>query len=284
MQLPAPQTWPAPAKLNLMLRITGRREDGYHELQTVFQFLTIADELTFSVREDGQIQNIRPIPGVADEHNLCIRAARLLQKTFNTTLGTDIEIIKNLPMGGGLGGGSSDAATTLLALNQLWQTGLDIHQLANLGVQLGADVPVFVHGQAAWAEGIGEKLTPVNLPTPWFLILQPPVHVSTAAIFSDSDLTRDAERITIRDFLAGQVDNHCLPVVEKHHPEVRKALNWLNIHAKARLTGTGGCVFAEFGTRQEAERVQQQAPEIYTSFVTRGVNKSPVMQLMQRGV
>ena len=274
--------WPAPAKLNLMLRITGRRDDGYHELQTVFQFLSIADELKISLRKDDQIRNLSPIPGVPDAHNLSVRAARLLQKTTNTSLGADIHISKQLPMGGGLGGGSSDAATTLLALNQIWETGLSRDQLSALGLQLGADVPVFIHGHSAWAEGIGEKLTPVTLPTPWYLVLQPPVHVSTAEIFNDSDLTRDAERITIRDFLAGQTENHCLPIVEKSYPEVRNALNWLNIHAHARLTGTGGCIFAMFDSQQEAESIQQKTPRIYRSFVAKGLNESPVMKLLQQ--
>lgn len=282
MNPPFCPTWPAPAKLNLMLRIPGQRLDGYHELQTVFQFLTLADELQFSIRKDGKIRCDQTLTGIPDTANLSIRAARLLQETTSSPLGADIHILKNLPIGGGLGGGSSDAATTLLALNKLWKTELGIKKLAALGLQLGADVPVFVHGHAAWAEGIGEKLTPVSLPTPWYLILQPPVHVSTALIFNDSDLTRDADRITIRDFLAGQVVNNCLAVVEKRYPEVRNALNWLNIHAEARLTGTGGCVFAEFQTRQEAEQVQQKAPGIHKSFVAKGLNESPVLRCLQQ--
>lgn len=272
--------WPAPAKLNLMLRITGRRTDGYHELQTVFQFLDLCDELRFGIRQDQSI-SCTGISGLNDENNLIVHAARLLQASTHTHLGCDIHIHKRLPMGGGLGGGSSDAATTLLALNQLWGTGLEIAQLAELGLQLGADVPIFIHGQSAWAEGIGEKLSPISLPEPWYLVLAPPVHVSTGEIFCDSRLTRDADRIKIRDFLAGQHDNDCLPIVRIRYPEVADALDWLGSYADARLTGTGACIFAVFQSQSEAEALLNKAPAGLTGFVARGLNQSPVKELLK---
>ena len=272
--------WPAPAKLNLMLRITGRRADGYHELQTVFQFLDLFDELRFQVRQDRSI-SCKGISGLNDKDNLIVQAARLLQAATHTRLGSDIHIQKNLPMGGGLGGGSSDAATTLVALNRLWATNLETARLAELGLQLGADVPVFVYGQSAWAEGIGEKITPISLPEPWYLVLAPPVHVSTGEIFCDSRLTRDADRIKIRDFLAGQHDNSCLPIVRNRYPEVGDALDWLGKYADARLTGTGACIFAAFQSRQEAEALLHKAPAGLTGFVARGLNQSPVNQLLK---
>jgi len=272
--------WPAPAKLNLMLRITGRRADGYHELQTVFQFLDLCDELSFRIRQDQSIR-CTGIPELDDDNNLIIHAARLLQANTHTHLGCDIHIHKILPMGGGLGGGSSDAATTLLALNRLWSTGLEIAQLAELGLQLGADVPVFVHGQSAWAEGIGEEISPISLPEPWFLVLTPAVHVSTSEIFCDSRLTRDADRIKIRDFLAGQHDNNCLPIVRNRYPEVGDALDWLGNYADARLTGTGACIFAAFQSQQEAEALLNKAPAGLTGFVARGLNQSPVKALLK---
>ncbi len=272
--------WPAPAKLNLMLRITGRRADGYHELQTVFQFLDLCDELSFRIRQDHSI-SCTGISGLDDKNNLIIRAARLLQATTNTRLGSDIHINKKLPMGGGLGGGSSDAATTLLALNRLWGTNLELTQLAELGLKLGADVPVFVYGQSAWAEGIGEKITPISLPEPWYLVLTPPVHVSTGGIFCDSRLTRDADRIKIRDFLAGQHDNDCLPIVKNRYPEVGDALDWLGNYAEARLTGTGSCIFAAFQSQQEAVALLNKTPAGLTGFVAKGLNRSPVNELLK---
>lgn len=274
------EAWPAVAKLNLMLRITQQRADGYHELQTVFQFLDIGDELSFQIRPDKRISCIG-IPNLQDKHNLIVRAARLLQQNTHTNLGADIHINKRLPMGGGLGGGSSDAATTLLALNQLWHTGLKRTQLAKLGLQLGADVPIFVHGQAAWAEGIGEKLTPIDLPEPWYLVINPPVNVSTSEIFCDSRLTRDADRITIRDFLAGQHSNQCLPVVRNCHPEVGVALDWLDEFAEARLTGTGASIFAAFQSQAEATALLERLPAKWTGFVAKGLNQSPVNNLLK---
>ncbi len=272
--------WPAPAKLNLMLRITGLRADGYHELQTIFQFLDLSDELKFRIRQDKSIK-CTGIPELDDKNNLIVHAAQLLQASTHTHLGSDIHIHKKLPMGGGLGGGSSDAATTLLALNRLWGTGLETAQLAELGLQLGADVPVFVHGQSAWAEGIGEKISPISLPEPWYLVLTPPVHVSTGEIFCDSRLTRDADRIKIRDFLAGQHDNDCLPIVRNRYPEVADALDWLGNYADARLTGTGACIFAEFQSQKEAEALLNKAPAGLTGFVARGLNQSPVKELLK---
>jgi 4-diphosphocytidyl-2-C-methyl-D-erythritol kinase len=268
--------WPAPAKLNLFLHITGRRADGYHTLQTVFQFLEQADQLHFVVRPDAQIQRYGGPPGVAEADDLCVRAARCLQAATRTARGADIYNDKRLPAGGGLGGGSSDAATVLWALNRLWGTGLECDALAALGLELGADVPVFLHGTAAWAEGVGELLEPVTLPEPWYLVLAPPVSVSTAAVFSDPQLTRDTSRMTIRDFLSGSGQNDCEAVVRRRYPEVAAALDWLNGHAAARLTGTGACVFAAFETQAQARAVHRQVPSQWKAFVSRGCNRSPL--------
>jgi 4-diphosphocytidyl-2-C-methyl-D-erythritol kinase len=271
------QTWPAPAKLNLMLRIIGRRPDGYHELQTVFQFLDYQDQLIFSARTDDQIVLHTPLRGVPPEQDLTFRAARLLQQSTKCHLGIEIKIDKQLPMGGGLGGGSSDAATTLVALNQIWRTGLTLHQLAELGVTLGADVPIFIHGHAAWAEGIGEELTDLELPEPWYLVLLPACHVSTAEIFSDHDLTRNSPRIKIRDFLEGDRTNDCLPVVRRHYPQVAEAIDWLDEHAAAQMTGTGACVFAAFADQSAARTVHRLLPDELRGFVAKGVNRSPLL-------
>ena len=270
--------WPAPAKLNLFLHITGQREDGYHLLQTVFQFLDHGDTLHFTLREDGLVRRLNCLPGVAEEQDLVVRAARALQQASGCTHGVDIEVDKRLPMGGGLGGGSSDAATTLVALNRLWGTGLSTETLAQLGLALGADVPVFIHGQAAWAEGVGELLTPVELPEPWFVVLIPPVEVSTAKIFRDPQLTRDTHALKIRDFLAGQGRNDCQDVVARHYPEVAAAIDWLGQHGKAMMTGTGACVFAAFDTQAEAERVFAARPAQWKGFVAHGLNHSPLLE------
>jgi 4-diphosphocytidyl-2-C-methyl-D-erythritol kinase len=269
--------WPAPAKLNLMLRVVGRRTDGYHELQTVFQFLQTSDTLDFRLRADGQIKRASDVPGVSEDDDLIIRAARQLQAQVGESRGVDIRIDKKLPMGAGLGGGSSDAATVLVALNCLWGCGLNSHELAELGLSLGADVPIFVGGQAAWAEGVGECLEPIELPEPWFLVLVPGCHVSTAAVFQDPDLTRDSPRITIRAFAAGDTLNDCLPVVRKRYPEVAQALDWLAKFADARLTGTGACVFAGFDTQAAAERTLAQLPTGMQGFVARGMNRSSLL-------
>lgn len=269
--------WLAPAKLNLMLRVLGRRADGYHRLQTVFQFLDHCDRLSFTPRHDGRIERTGGPAGVPADDDLVVRAARALQQHTGCTAGVGIRLDKRLPMGGGLGGGSSDAATTLHALNRHWGLGLPVGTLAAIGLRLGADVPVFVHGFAAWAEGVGEALQPVSLPEPWFLVLTPPCHVATAAVFGDPELTRDSPPITIADFVAGDARNDCLAVVLRRYPAVAAAFEWLNQHAVARLTGTGGCVFAAFVSRTAAEQVAAMAPTQFAPFVARGCNRSPLM-------
>ena len=271
---------PAPAKLNLFLHITGRRSDGYHLLQTVFQFLDYGDELRFEPREDGRVRRLGEVPAVAEADDLTVRAARLLQEASGCQVGVDIHITKHLPMGGGLGGGSSDAATTLVGLNRLWALGLSEDRLAELGLSLGADVPVFVRGLAAWAQGVGEVLTPVTLPEPWYLVLKPAVEVATGVIFGDPELTRDCAPITIADFLSGEGRNVCEPVVRRRYPEVGRALDWLGGMAAARLTGTGSCVFAAFASRQEAEQALARKPLEWRGFVARGVNRSPLHQAL----
>ena len=265
---------PAPAKLNLMLHILGRRADGYHELQTLFQFLDFGDELGFALRTDGEIRLHTPIDGVPHDSNLIVRAARLLQQHANCTLGADIWLDKRLPMGGGIGGGSSDAATTLLGLNHLWQLNYSEDQLASLGLSLGADVPVFVRGHAAFAEGVGEKLQPVTLSEPWFLVAIPQVLVSTAEIFSDPELTRDTPPIKVRSLLEGGGRNDCQPVVTKRYPEVRNALILLNKFVPTRLTGTGACVFGSFPNQDDADKVARQLPATLPSFIAQGRNIS----------
>ncbi|MCD1641133.1 4-(cytidine 5'-diphospho)-2-C-methyl-D-erythritol kinase [Pseudomonas stutzeri] len=275
-------TLPAPAKLNLMLHITGRRADGYHELQTLFQFLDYGDELSFRLREDGQIHLLTELPGVDHNSNLIVRAARLLQRESGCTLGADIQLTKRLPMGGGIGGGSSDAATTLLGLDHLWNTGLGEDRLAELGLNLGADVPVFVRGRAAFAEGVGERLQPVDLAEPWFLVIAPQVSVSTAEIFADPELTRNTPAITVRSLLAGGGHNDCQPVVEKRYPEVRNALSLLNKFVQARMTGTGACVFGSFPNEGEADKVRRQLPATLPSFVARGRNVSMLHRSLEQ--
>ncbi|HEY0634677.1 MAG TPA: 4-(cytidine 5'-diphospho)-2-C-methyl-D-erythritol kinase [Gammaproteobacteria bacterium] len=277
MQAPADRPWPAPAKLNLFLHITGRRTDGYHLLQTVFQFLDYSDELHFTVRSDGAIRRTSELPGVPAETDLVVRAAQLLQRESGTHLGADISVTKRLPLGGGLGGGSSDAATVLVALNQLWRTGLTEEQLAILGLKLGADVPVFVHGLATWAEGVGEQFTPVELPEPWFVVLVPAVSVSTAEIFGAPELTRDSPPITIRAFLTGEGGNVCESVVRNRYPAVAAALDWLGQHRCARMTGTGACVFAAFDSEAHARQVFATRPAGLEGFVARGCNRSPLL-------
>ena len=273
---------PAPAKLNLFLHITGRRANGYHELQTLFQFLDYGDTLHFSLRDDDQLNLLTELAGVDAEDNLIIRAARLLREASGCQLGADIRLDKILPMGGGIGGGSSDAATTLLGLNQLWQTGLSLDQLAELGIRLGADVPVFVHGKAAWAEGVGEKLTPVELDEPWFLVVAPACHVSTAEIFSDQRLTRDTSPITLAAFREVGSRNDCLPVVTTRYPEIRNTLILLNKYCEAKMTGTGSCLFGAFPNEREADKVRARLPATLRSFVARGCNVSPLHRELQK--
>lgn len=274
--------WPAPAKLNLFLHITGRREDGYHLLQTVFQFLDFSDELKFGLREDGRINLSSNYQDVEPEQDLVIRSARRLREHCGQTQGVDISVCKRLPIGGGLGGGSSDAATTLVALNHLWGLGMGVDELSAIGLELGADVPVFVHGRAAWAEGVGEHLTPVELPEHWFLVTSPGVHVSTAEVFNAPDLTRNTPAITIRDFLSGAGHNDCQQVARKICPEVDNLLNWLDKKAPARMTGTGACVFSSFATRQQAQAVLDDLPQPWWGFVARGRNRSPLLDKLDQ--
>jgi 4-diphosphocytidyl-2-C-methyl-D-erythritol kinase len=269
--------WPAPAKLNLMLRITGRRDDGYHLLQTVFQFVDYGDRLAFEPRADGAIVHANPLPDVEPDKDLTVRAARLLQHHTGCGQGAEIWIDKRLPMGGGLGGGSSDAATVLRALDRIWDTRLPAEELAALGLSLGADVPVFVRGHAAWAEGVGERLTPIEIDEPWYVIIDPQVTVSTAEVFAAPELTRDSPALTIRDFLSGGGENVFEPVVLPRYPGVRDAFEWLNRHARARLTGSGGCVFAAFRSRVEAEAVLVDLPARWQGFVALGRNRSPLL-------
>lgn len=272
----------APAKINLFLHITARRIDGYHCLQTIFQFLDYCDTLHFQLRNDAQLHC--DIVGITLPHteNLAWRAAQLLQKYTQTSLGVEIYIDKKIPMGGGLGGGSSDAATTLLALNQLWQLHLTTTQLAQLGLQLGADVPIFVYGYAAWAEGVGEKLTPVELPQQWYLVIHPGCHVSTREIFSAEDLTRNMQPITMDDFLSGQGINVCESVVCRRYPAVKHALNWLNQHSPARMTGTGSCIFASFATQEQAQWVLKQLPSAWSGFTAKSLHKSPAFSSIEK--
>jgi 4-diphosphocytidyl-2-C-methyl-D-erythritol kinase len=268
---------PAPAKLNLFLHITGRREDGYHNLQTVFQLLDRGDELAFTLREDGEIHLSPAIEGVAHEDNLIVKAARALQQASGTSLGADIVLDKRLPMGGGIGGGSSNAATTLLGLNALWNCGLTQDQLADIGVALGADVPVFVRGKTAWAEGVGEVLQPIDIPEKWYLVATPNCHVSTAEIFSHKDLTRDTSAIRVAAFLEQGGRNDCQPLVQKLYPAVGEALDWLGQFGHAQMTGTGASVFAAFDSEAAATAVLQQLPENIEGFVAKGVDNSPAL-------
>ncbi|OFS69404.1 4-(cytidine 5'-diphospho)-2-C-methyl-D-erythritol kinase [Pseudomonas sp. HMSC08G10] len=274
-------TLPAPAKLNLWLHIIGRRPDGYHELETVFQFLDHADQLHYSLREDGQIHLRTEIAGVPHDSNLIVKAARQLQQQSGCALGVDIWLDKILPMGGGIGGGSSNAATTLLALNHLWQLGWDEDRLAGLGLGLGADVPVFVRGHAAFAQGVGEQLTPVDPEEPWYVVLVPQVSVSTAEIFSHPELTRDSLPLKMRPVPEGNSRNDCQPVVEQGYPEVRNALNLLGKYTEARLTGTGSCVFGAFPSKAEADKVLALLSETQTGFVAKGSNISMLHRKLQ---
>ena len=270
-------TLPAPAKLNLFLHVTGRRADGYHQLQTLFQLLDWGDQLHFSANSSGLITLDDGGLDIPQQDNLIVRAARLLQQD---TLGAHIRLEKQIPAGGGLGGGSSDAATTLLALNHLWGLDRGRIELQALGAELGADVPVFVGGHTAWAEGIGEILTPVELPQRWFLILVPDCEVSTAEIFSHQELTRNSPAIKMAAFFEGDSRNDCQQLVRRLYPEVDNALKKLENFGEARLTGTGACVFASFGTAAEARAAQRQMPREWTSIVARGINESPIPEAL----
>jgi 4-diphosphocytidyl-2-C-methyl-D-erythritol kinase len=272
------KTWPAPAKLNLFLHVTGRRADGYHTLQTVFQFLDYADELTFLVTDDGQVARAAPVAGVSEEQDLTLRAARLLQESRGVTQGVRIHLTKRLPVGGGLGGGSSDAATTLLALNQLWGTRLSIPELMALGLKLGADVPVFIHGHAAWAEGIGEVLTPVEPEEAWYLVVVPPAQVSTAQVFAAPELTRYSQPLTIRDFHEGRgLRNDLEPVVRSRYPEVDRAMRLLAEFGAPRMSGSGGCVFLKVTDADRGRQILERIPKPFTGFVARGLNRHPLL-------
>ena len=274
--------WPSPAKLNLFLYITGQRADGYHTLQTLFQFLDYGDTIDIAPRGDGEIRLLTPVEGVEHEDNLIVRAARLLMKAASESnrlpqgSGADISIEKRLPMGGGLGGGSSNAATVLVALNHLWQCGLSVDELAALGLTLGADVPVFVRGHAAFAEGVGEILTPVEPEEKWYLVAHPGVSIPTPVIFKDPDLPRNTSKRSIKTLLKCEFGNDCEVIARKRFREVDAALSWLLEYAPSRLTGTGACVFAEFDTESRARQVLEQAPEWLKGFVAKGVNLSPL--------
>lgn len=277
--------WPSPAKLNLFLYITSQREDGYHLLQTLFQFLDYSDILTLDLRQDASIRLVTPLDGVPDEHNLIVRAARLLQQycdgrgLLSVPRGADISIDKRLPIGGGLGGGSSNAATVLVALNALWHCGLNNNQLAELGLRIGADVPIFVHGYAAFAEGIGEQLQIANPPEKWYLVAHPGVNIPTPMIFGDAELKRDTPVRCLNELLLTPYANDCEPIVRKRFREVEQLVSWLLEYAPSRLTGTGSCVFAEFDTEISARQVLSQAPVWLSVFVARGVNISPLHRI-----
>ena len=272
----------APAKLNLFLHITGRRDDGYHLLQTVFQLLDYGDTLTLTRRDDGEIRRVSDLAGVPAEADLVVKAARLLQQhcraQYDGPLGVDISVDKVLPMGGGLGGGSSNAASVLVGLNRLWQCGLTQQDLMSLGVQLGADVPVFIFGQSAWAEGVGEQLEAIELPEKWFLVLKPSINVSTAKVFSNSQLRRDCPAITIRDFLTGQTGNVCEQPVREMYPEVNEALNDLARFAESKLTGTGACVYASFDSKEAAQQAFTKLSVKWAGFIARGMNQAPLKE------
>ncbi|PTP50097.1 4-(cytidine 5'-diphospho)-2-C-methyl-D-erythritol kinase [Vibrio splendidus] len=276
-----PTHWPSPAKLNLFLYITGRRDNGYHELQTLFQFVEFGDELTVSANQETSAITITPeIPGVALEDNLIWKAATALQQYTSTSFGADIELKKVLPMGGGIGGGSSNAATVLVALNYLWQLNLSDDQLAEIGLQLGADVPVFVRGHAAFAEGVGEQLQPANPDEKWYLVVKPQVSIATVDIFTHSELTRNTPKRALATLLEQEYVNDCEKIVRMLYPEVDKQLSWLLQYAPSRLTGTGSCVFAEFSSKKEAESVLEQLPDTVSAFVARGRNISPLKETL----
>jgi 4-diphosphocytidyl-2-C-methyl-D-erythritol kinase len=274
--------WPAPAKINRFLHIVGRRADGYHDLQTLFQFLDYGDDLHFSVHDRGTVHRSGGLPDLREEEDLAVRAALLLQQATGTRLGVDIHIHKRIPAGGGLGGGSSDAATTLVALNALWRTALPASALAELALQLGSDVPVFVAGRSSFAEQRGERLSPATPDEPWFLVLDPGITVSSARMFADDRLQRDCASVTLDDFAAGRCGNVFEALVLADHVPVREAHAWLSNYARAHLSGTGGCVFAAFPTRARARQVLAELPADWAGFVARGSNVSPLHTRLQR--
>jgi 4-diphosphocytidyl-2-C-methyl-D-erythritol kinase len=275
--------YPAPAKLNLFLHIIGRRADGYHLLQTAYRLIDCCDWLRFTPRADAGVRLARNLPGVAESEELAVRAARLLQTEAGVPQGVEIEIEKHIPMGGGLGGGSSDCATTLAALNRLWGLNLAQERLAALALQLGADVPFFLFGDNAFAEGIGERLAPLVLPPAWYIVLVPPVAVSTAAIFAAVELTRNSKTVKISSFSAGFGRNDLEPVVCRRHAQVAAHLAWLKQYGDARVTGSGACVFAEFATEREARSVLSGMPADIRGFAVRGLDRHPLAALLEGG-
>jgi len=275
--------WPAPAKLNLFLHITGRRPDGYHELQTVFRLLDWGDRIGLRLRDDGQVRREGlSVPGVAEVDDLVVRAANALKNAANCAQGVDIRVEKRIPAGGGFGGGSSDAATVLVALNALWNTGLDEDALAGLGLRLGADVPVFVRGRNAWAEGVGERLAPLELPPAWYLLVDPGVHVPTVDLFRSPDLTRDAAPAKIADFVSGTVlGNAFEPVLRCREPAVEAVFQALSRVGQARLTGSGSGCFVEFATRAAAEQARAELPGQLRAWVVAGAARSPLLDALE---
>jgi 4-diphosphocytidyl-2-C-methyl-D-erythritol kinase len=271
--------WPAPAKLNLFLHIIGQRDDGYHLLQTAFRLIDCCDRLRFSPRDDGLVRLTRPLPGLADDKELSVRAARLLQSETGTSFGVDISLFKEIPVGGGLGGGSSDAATTLLALNRLWRLGLTREALSRLALRLGADVPFFIFGSNAFAEGIGEQLQHLSLRPAWYAVLVPPVEVPTQSVFSDPRLTKDTKTVTISGFSDGFGRNDLEPVVCRQYPVVAAHLSWLKEFGDARLSGSGACVFAEFPAESQARSVLAGMPQGMRGFLASGLPQHPLAEV-----
>jgi 4-diphosphocytidyl-2-C-methyl-D-erythritol kinase len=275
-------SWPAPAKLNLFLHLVGRRGDGYHLLQTVFQLVDWGDEVRIGIRDDGAIRRIDPLAGVADDADLGVRAANALKEATGCALGAEIAIEKRVPVGGGLGGGSSDAATVLVALNALWGTALDEDALAAIGARIGADVPVFVRGRSAWAEGIGDRLTPIELPERWYLVVDPGVSVPTRELFQVPELTRNSPQLTIPLFVSGVATGNAFePVVRERFPAVAAALDGLGRYGEARLSGSGGCVFAAFPSRGAAAAALTEIPDGLRAWLARGVDESPLRQRLE---
>ncbi len=275
--------WPAPAKLNLFLHITGQREDGFHELQTVFRLLDWGDEVRLRVRADGKIRRLRGAGGIPEAQDLAVRAAHLLRAHVNVSVGAQIAVHKRIPIGGGLGGGSSDAASVLVGLNALWALGLSVDDLATLGQQLGADVPVFVRGHSAWAEGIGERLAPLQLPRRHYVVLDPRARVSTTELFQAPELTRNAPAATISSFVSGETTGNAFTyLVRARHPAVAAALDWLGKFGQARLTGSGGCVFLETRSYDQAVAVGRRCPPVFTAHVASGVAISPLQETLAR--
>ncbi|USH01782.1 4-(cytidine 5'-diphospho)-2-C-methyl-D-erythritol kinase [Grimontia kaedaensis] len=273
--------WPAPAKLNLFLYITGQRDNGYHDLQTLFQFLDYGDTLSITLNDSGEVTLSPEIEGVPVEENLIYRAAMAIKEKTGCTLGAHIHVEKVLPMGGGLGGGSSNAATTLVALNHLWETELSVNELADMGLALGADVPVFVRGTTAFAEGVGELLQPAEAEEKWYLVAKPEVSIATAKIFGHPSLTRNTPKRTLNALLAANYENDCEKIVRELFPEVDKAISWLLEYAPSRLTGTGACVFAEFENEEDARATLNKLPDWLTGFVARSVNTSPLLSTLK---